>query len=142
MRKENNMGKLLSEFREFALRGNVMDMAVGIIIGVAFGGVVSSFVGDVLTPPIGLLIGNVDFSDLAVVLRPATEANPAVTVNYGRFLQTLFDFLIVALAIFLVIRVMNRLKRKEDVKEAAAPPPPSGEERLLAEIRDLLKQGR
>lgn len=136
------MGKLLSEFREFALRGNVMDMAVGIIIGVAFGGVVSSFVGDVLTPPIGLLIGNVDFSDLAVVLRPATESNPAVTVNYGRFLQTLFDFLIVALAIFMVIRVMNRLKRKEEVKEAAAPPPPSGEERLLAEIRDLLKQGR
>ena len=136
------MGKLLSEFREFALRGNVMDMAVGIIIGVAFGGVVSSFVGDVLTPPIGLLIGNVDFSDLAVVLRPATEADAAVTLNYGRFLQTLFDFLIVALAIFMIIRVMNRLKRKEEVKEAAVPPPPSGEERLLAEIRDLLKQGR
>lgn len=136
------MGKLLNEFREFALRGNVMDMAVGIIIGAAFGGVVSSFVGDVLTPPLGMLIGNVDFSDLAVVLRPATEDNPAVTLGYGRFLQTLFDFAIVALAIFLVIRAMNRLSRKKEVQEAAVPPPPSGEERLLAEIRDLLKQGR
>ena len=130
---------MLSEFKEFAMKGNVVDMAVGIIIGAAFGKIVSSFVGDVIMPPLGILIGGVDFSDLAIVLRAATEGAEAVTINYGRFIQTVLDFTIVAFAIFMVIKLMNRLKRKKEVAPGV-PPAPTKEEILLTEIRDLLKQ--
>ena len=129
----------ISEFKEFASRGNVMDMAVGIIIGAAFGKIVSSFVEDVIMPPIGVLIGGVDFTDLAITIKEAAGEVPAVTLNYGNFIQTVFDFLIIAFAIFLVIKAMNRLKRKEEEKPAE-PPAPSKEEVLLAEIRDILKE--
>lgn len=132
----------IREFKEFAVRGNVIDMAVGIIIGAAFGKIVSSLVADVLMPPIGLLISGVDFGDLALVLREANADEPAVVIAYGQFLQTTIDFLLVAVAVFLMIRFINRLKRKAE----AAPAPlveaaPSKEELLLTEIRDLLKQG-
>ena len=130
---------MMKEFKEFAVKGNVVDMAVGIIIGVAFGKIVSSFVADVVMPPLGLLIGGVDFSNLAITLKAAQEGAEAVTLNYGVFIQTLFDFIIVAFAIFIVVKMINRLKRKEEVAPTA-PPPPSNEEKLLAEIRDLLKK--
>ena len=135
------MGKFMTEFREFAMRGNVVDMVVGIIIGAAFGKIVSSFVADIVMPPLGMALGGVDFSDLAITLQAATEGVAAVTLNYGKFIQTVVDFLIVAMAIFVAIRVMNRLKRKEEAKPAAPPPPPepSAEEKLLTEIRDILK---
>lgn len=131
----------MKEFKEFAMRGNVVDLAVGLIIGAAFGKIVSSLVGDVLMPPLGLLIGGVDFSDLGVTLRAATESAAVVNLRYGAFLQTIVDFVIVAFAIFLVVKGMNTLKRR---KEGApgAPPAPSQEATLLSEIRDLLKQGR
>jgi large conductance mechanosensitive channel len=129
------------EFREFAVKGNVVDMAVGIIIGAAFGKIVSSFVADVITPPLGYLIGGVDFSKLAVTLPALVEGKDPATIKYGLFLQTTFDFAIVAFAIFMMIKLINRLKRKEAVAPAA-PPPPSKEELLLTEIRDLLKQQR
>jgi large conductance mechanosensitive channel len=128
------------EFREFAVKGNVVDMAVGIIIGAAFGKIVSSFVSDIITPPLGYLIGGVDFTDLKATLPAMQEGRDAVTINYGAFLQTTFDFLIVAFAIFLVIKMINRLKRKEEVAPSAPPPPPSRQEVLLEEIRDLLKR--
>lgn len=130
---------ILKEFREFAVKGNVVDMAVGIIIGAAFGKIVSSLVGDVVMPPVGLLVGGVDFSNLVVVLKEASGEVPAVTINYGKFIQTVLDFTIVAFAIFAIIKMMNSLKRE---KEAAppAPPAPTREEELLTEIRDLLKQ--
>ncbi len=130
---------MLKEFKEFAVKGNVVDMAVGIIIGVAFGKIVSSFVADVVMPPLGLLIGGVDFSNLAITLKAAEEGVEAVTLNYGVFIQTLFDFIIVAFAIFIAVKMINRLKRKEEIAPTA-PPPPSNEEKLLAEIRDLLKK--
>ncbi|HSJ47254.1 MAG TPA: large-conductance mechanosensitive channel protein MscL [Gammaproteobacteria bacterium] len=130
---------MMKEFKEFAVKGNVMDMAVGIIIGVAFGKIVSSFVADVVMPPLGLLIGGVDFSNLVITLKAAEEGVEAVTLNYGAFIQTLFDFIIVAFAIFIAVKMINRLKRKEEVAPTA-PPPPSNEEKLLAEIRDLLKK--
>ena len=135
---ECTMG-MLKEFKEFAVKGNVVDMAVGIIIGVAFGKIVSSFVADVVMPPLGVLIGGVDFSDLAVTLKAAEEGVEAVTLNYGAFIQTVFDFIIVAFAIFIAVKMINRLKRKEEVAPTA-PPPPSNEEKLLTEIRDLLKK--
>ena len=128
----------VSEFKTFAMKGNVVDMAVGIIIGAAFGKIVSSFVADVLMPPIGVLVGGVDFSDLAITLRAAHDTVPAVTLNYGRFIQTSLDFLIIAVAVFLVVKGINRLKRKEEAAPST-PPPPSREEELLKEIRDLLK---
>ncbi|WP_020565503.1 large-conductance mechanosensitive channel protein MscL [Methylosarcina fibrata] len=130
---------VLQEFKEFAVKGNVVDMAVGIIIGAAFGKIVSSFVADVIMPPIGLLIGGVDFTDLAVTLKAASADAPAVTLNYGNFIQTIVDFTIVAFAIFLVIKLINRFKRAEAVAPAT-PPAPSKEEILLTEIRDLLKE--
>jgi large conductance mechanosensitive channel len=130
---------ILTEFKQFAMKGNVVDMAVGIIIGVAFGKIVSSFVGDVIMPPLGMLIGGVDFSNLAIVLKEATEGAEAVTLGYGKFIQSVFDFTIVAFAIFIAIKAMNSLKKKEE-EQPAAPPAPSNEEVLLAEIRDLLKQ--
>ncbi len=129
---------MMKEFREFAMRGNVVDMAVGIVIGAAFGKIVSSFVNDVLMPPLGLALGGVDFSDLAVTLKEASGEVAAVTWNYGAFIQTVVDFAIVAFAIFMMIKAMNTLKKKEEAKPAA-PPKPSAEEVLLTEIRDLLK---
>lgn len=128
----------MSEFKEFAMKGNVVDLAVGVIIGGAFGKIVSSFVGDVIMPVIGSLVGGVNFTDLAIVLQEAQGEAPAVLLKYGSFLQTIFDFLIIALAIFVAIKMMNKLKRKEE--EAPAPAAaPSNEEVLLGEIRDLLK---
>jgi large conductance mechanosensitive channel len=130
---------MIGEFKQFAMRGNVVDMAVGIVIGGAFGKIVSSFVADVITPPIGILLGGVDFNDLAITLKQAVGETAAVTLNYGKFLQTCFDFLIIAAAIFMVVKAMNTLKKKEEA--APAPPPqPSKEELLLGEIRDLLKE--
>lgn len=133
------MGSLLREFKAFALRGNVMDMAVGIVIGAAFGIIVSSLVADVIMPPIGLLIGGVDFSSLAVTLKEATPEQTAVTLNYGHFLQTVIDFLVIALAVFLAMKGMNAMRRRREDEAPAAPPAPSAEEKLLTEIRDLLK---
>jgi large conductance mechanosensitive channel len=130
----------VKEFREFAVKGNVVDMAVGIIIGAAFGRIVSSFVNDIVTPPLGYLIGGVDFTDLKATLPAIQAGTDPVTINYGAFLQTAFDFIIVAFAIFLVIKMINRLKRKEEVAPSAPPPPPSRQEVLLEEIRDLLKR--
>ena len=134
--------KLVKEFKEFAMKGNVMDMAVGIIIGAAFGKIVSSFVADVIMPPLGLLIGGVNFTDLQFVMKAAIGEDPAVTLNYGNFLQVTFDFLIVAFAIFMVIKFMNSLRKKEAEAPPAppAPPEPTKEEILLTEIRDLLKK--
>ncbi len=127
------------EFREFAVKGNVIDLAVGIIIGAAFGKIVTSFVNDIITPPLGYLIGGVDFSDLALTLPAIQQGRDPVAINYGAFLQTTFDFIIVAFAIFLVIKAINRMKRKEEVAPSV-PPSPTREEVLLAEIRDLLKR--
>jgi large conductance mechanosensitive channel len=112
-----NMG-MIKEFKEFAMRGNVMDMAIGIIIGAAFGKIVTSFVNDVIMPPIGLLLGNVDFSQLAITLKNKTEAAEAVTINYGLFINTVLDFMIVAFAIFMVVKQINRFKRKEEAPPA------------------------
>lgn len=129
------------EFKEFAVRGNVVDMAVGIVIGAAFGKIVSSLVADVIMPPIGWLIGGVDFSDLVATLPALMEGREPVLIAYGKFIQTVLDFTIVAFAIFMVIKGINRMKRKEEAKPTpAAPPAPSKEELLLTEIRDLLKQ--
>ncbi len=139
--------KLLDEFKAFAMRGNVLDMAVGVIIGGAFGKIVSSLVADIIMPPIGLLVGGVNFVDLKWEMKPAIldAANnivtPAVSLNYGNFLQATFDFLIIAFSIFMFIKLINKLsKKKEEAPEApAAPPAPTKEEVLLTEIRDLLK---
>jgi large conductance mechanosensitive channel len=128
----------VKEFKSFAMRGNVMDMAVGIVIGVAFGKIVTSLVNDVIMPPIGLLMGGVDFSHLAVTLKAAAGSAPAVTLKYGMLINTVIDFLIVVFAIFLVVKGMNALKRKKE-EAPAAPPPPSVEERLLRDIRDILR---
>ena len=129
---------ILSEFKAFAVKGNVVDMAVGIIIGAAFGKIVSSFVGDVVMPPIGLLIGGVDFSDLAITLKAAEGDIPAVVLSYGKFIQTVLDFVIVAFAIFMGVKVINRLKR-EEAAAPGEPPAPTKDQELLTEIRDLLK---
>jgi len=140
---------MFKEFKEFAMRGNVVDMAVGIIIGAAFGTIVKSLVDDILMPPIGLLLGNVDFGNLFLVLKEGTTPGPyatlalakaagAVTLNAGLFVNTIINFIIVAFAIFLVVRTINRLKRKEEAAPAAPPAPPK-QEVLLTEIRDLLK---
>lgn len=129
---------IVSEFKAFAMKGNVVDMAVGIIIGAAFGKIVSSFVGDVIMPPIGLLIGGVDFTDLAITLKAAEGDLPAVVLSYGKFLQTILDFLIVAFAIFMGVKAINKLKR-EEAAAPEAPAVPTREQELLGEIRDLLK---
>ncbi|HET6592910.1 MAG TPA: large-conductance mechanosensitive channel protein MscL [Xanthomonadales bacterium] len=131
---------MMSEFKAFAMRGNVVDMAVGIVIGGAFGKIVSSFVNDVLMPPIGMAVGGVDFTSLALTLKEASGDVAAVTLNYGSFIQTVIDFIIIAFAIFMVIKAMNSMKKKEE-QAPAAPPKPSAEETLLTEIRDLLKRG-
>ena len=130
---------MLKEFKEFAVKGNVVDMAVGIIIGAAFGKIVSSAVGDVIMPPIGVLLGGVDFSNLAFTVKEAAGDIPAVIISYGKFIQTVIDFTIIAFTIFIVIKGINKLKRKEE-EAPAAPPKPSAEEVLLTEIRDLLKE--
>jgi len=135
---------VIKEFKEFAMRGNVIDLAVGIVIGGAFGKIVSSFVNDVLMPPIGVLLGGVSFTDLQITLKEATtnaagEAVAAVAINYGMFIQSVVDFVIIAFAIFMVVKVMNSMKKKEE----AAPAPPAGptpDQALLTEIRDLLKK--
>jgi large conductance mechanosensitive channel len=138
---------MLKDFKEFAMRGNVVDMAVGIIVGAAFGKIVSSFVNDVLMPPLGLLLGNVDFSNLFISLNGTAYATLAAAqeagapiLKYGMFIQTILDFLIVAFAIFMAINAMNKLKKKEAEAPPAAPPGPSDEVRLLTEIRDALKK--
>ena len=137
------------EFKQFAMRGNVVDMAVGIIIGAAFGKIVSSLVNDVIMPPIGMLLGGINFSEFRMVIKDAVPATvdaagnavpeiAAVTLNYGSFIQVIIDFLIIALAIFMMIRVMNKMQKKEEAKPAP-PPAPGKEETLLTEIRDILK---
>ncbi|WGE31746.1 large-conductance mechanosensitive channel protein MscL [Actinobacillus genomosp. 2] len=126
---------ILKEFREFAVKGNVVDMAVGVIIGGAFGKIVSSLVSDVVMPPIGWLIGGVDFKDLAVEIAPAKEGAEAVMLKYGAFIQNIFDFLIIAIAVFGMVKVINKLKKPAE----AAPAEPTAQEKLLTEIRDLLK---
>ena len=128
---------MMKEFKEFAVKGNVIDMAVGIIIGAAFGKIVSSFVGDVIMPPIGVLVGGIDFSNLALTIKGAAGGVPAVVISYGKFIQTVVDFTIVTFAIFIAVKGINSLKRKEEAPET--PSAPSEQEVLLTEIRDLLK---
>lgn len=145
-------GSFLQDFKSFAMKGNVIDMAVGVIIGGAFGKIVSSVVADVIMPPLGLLVGGVNFTDLKWVMKPATIVDgkeiAAVTLNYGNFLQMTFDFLIIAFSIFMFIRLLTKLTTKKKEEEKAtppappAPPAPSKEELLLTEIRDLLKEKR
>jgi len=130
---------ILKEFKEFAVKGNVVDMAVGIIIGAAFGKIITSLVGDVIMPPIGVLLGGVDFSNLSIVVQEAIDKKPAVVISYGKFLQTAIDFTIIAFAIFMAVKAMNSLKKKEE-EVPAAPVAPPNQELLLAEIRDLLKE--
>ncbi|KKO46829.1 large-conductance mechanosensitive channel [Arsukibacterium ikkense] len=130
---------MLGEFKSFAMRGNVVDMAVGIIIGAAFGKIVSSFVSDVVMPPIGVLLGGVDFADLVILIQQETAEQAAVAIKYGAFLQTIIDFLIIALAVFVGVKAMNRMKKKEEAKPAAPAPTPA-DIVLLTEIRDLLKK--
>ncbi len=134
------MKKLTREFKKFAMRGNVIDLAVGIVIGGAFGKIVSSFVGDVLMPPIGVLLGGVNFSELSITIKGAVIENgktisEAVTLNYGSFIQAVLDFVIIAFAIFMVVKAMNKLQKKEEEKSKETPQ----QEKLLAEIRDILK---
>jgi len=129
---------MMNEFKDFAIKGNVVDMAVGIVIGASFGKIVSSFVGGVLMPPIGVLLGGVDFSTLAYVIKEATASAPAVVISYGSFIQTVIDFTIIAFAIFMVVKGINSLKKKEEATPKE-PTKPSTEEVLLTEIRDLLK---
>jgi large conductance mechanosensitive channel len=142
---------MFKEFKEFAMRGNVVDMAVGIVIGAAFGTIVKSFVADVLMPPIGLLLGSVDFSNLFAVIKEGATAAPyatleaakeagAVTLNYGAFVNTVISFMIIAFAVFLVIKAINNLQKQEEEKEEAPAEPPK-QEQLLTEIRDLLQRG-
>jgi len=132
--------KIISEFKAFAMKGNVTDMAVGIIIGAAFGKIVSSMVNDIIMPPLGLLIGGVNFTDLKFVMKAAVDGKPAVTLNYGNFLQVIFDFMIVAFAVFMVIKAMNAAKQKQEAAAPITPPTPTKEQELLTEIRDLLKK--
>jgi large conductance mechanosensitive channel len=130
---------ILQEFKEFAIKGNAIDMAVGIIVGAAFGKTISSLVADVFMPPLGVLIGGVDFTKLAVTIKEAAGNAPAVTLNYGNFIQTVVDFTIIAFVIFMVVKLINKLKKSEaPAPEVAAKP--SKEELLLTEIRDLLKE--
>lgn len=130
---------VIKEFKEFAVKGNVMDLAVGVIIGAAFGKIVSSLVADVVMPVVGLFVGGVNFSSLAVTLKDAHDGAPAVTLKYGAFLQSTFDFLIIAVAVFAMVKVITSMKRREI--PAAAPPEPTATELLLGEIRDLLRTG-
>ncbi len=133
----NKMG-MMNEFKEFAVKGNVMDVAVGIIIGAAFGKIVSSFVADVVMPPIGLLMGGVDFTKLAYTLQAATGEVEAITIKYGAFAQTMLDFIIIAFAVFMMVKSINSMKKQPE-EAPEAPPEPSKEEILLIEIRDALR---
>jgi large conductance mechanosensitive channel len=128
---------LASEFKEFAMKGNVVDLAIGVIIGGAFGKIVSSFVGDVIMPPLGKMIGGVNFSDLGTSLGVGPDGKTEILLKWGAFLQTVFDFMIIAFVLFMVIKAMNRMKKPDP---AAPPPPPPATEVLLGEIRDLLKK--
>lgn len=130
---------IVNEFKDFAVKGNVIDMAVGVIVGTAFGKIVSSFVTDVIMPPIGVLVGGVDFSDLAFTIKEAAGAAPAVVIAYGKFTQTVIDFSIIAFVIFMVVRFINTLKKKAEAAPAA-PAAPTKDQLLLTEIRDLLKK--
>jgi len=130
---------LVNDFKSFIMRGNVLDLAVAVVIGAAFGRIVTSFVNDVLMPPIGILLGGVDFSDLVLTIQQATAEVEAVTINYGIFIQTLVDFVIIAFAIFMVIKAFEKARKKEEEKPAAPAEPPA-QEKLLTEIRDLLKK--
>ena len=140
------MKKMLQEFKTFAMRGNMVDMAVGIIIGGAFGKIVSSVVGDLIMPAVGLLVGGVNFTDLKIVMKDAVlegdkVITPEVSLNYGNFIQVVFDFLIIAFAVFLLIKGINALNRKKEAPAApATPPAPPADVQLLTEIRDLLKE--
>lgn len=130
--------KIIDEFKAFAMKGNAVDMAVGIIIGAAFGKIVSSLVGDVLMPPLGALLGGVDFSSLAVTIKEAVGQDPAVVISYGKFIQTIIDFIIIAFSIFMLIKFLTKMQKKKETAPIA-PPAPSKEEALLTEIRDILK---
>lgn len=130
--------KMFQEFRDFAVKGNMIDMAVGIIIGAAFGKLITSLVNDVIMPPIGQLIGGVNFSELKIIIGSPIDGKAPATLNYGNFIQTAFDFLIVALAIFMVVKAINKMKRKQEAAPAA-PAAPTKDQLLLTEIRDLLK---
>ncbi len=129
---------ILSEFKDFAVKGNVVDMAVGIVIGAGFGNIISSFVKDIIMPPVGVLLGGVDFSELSLVIQQADNGLPAVSIRYGIFLQTVIDFIIIAFAIFMVVKMMNRITRQKQIPEMDTVKL-SNEEKLLTEIRDLLK---
>jgi large conductance mechanosensitive channel len=137
-RTEDRTMKALQEFREFAVKGNVVDMAVGVVIGAGFGKIVTSLVGDIITPVLGVAVGGVNFTNLKLILKDAAADKPAVTWNYGSFIQSVFDFLIIAWAIFLLVKIVNRLKRQEP--KPAPPPPPPAEILLLTEIRDAIKE--
>lgn len=139
------MGRFIEEFKKFAMRGNVVDMAVGVIIGGAFGKIVTSVVNDLVMPVLGVLVGGVNFTDLKLTLKEAvmdgeTVVSPAVTLNYGNFLQSTFDFLIIAFSIFMFIKLINKLSRKKEEAQPATPPAPPADLQLLTEIRDLLKE--
>ncbi len=129
----------MKEFKEFAVKGNAIDMAVGIVLGVAFGKIITSLVSDIIMPPIGILIGGVNFANLVIILKEATGSAKAVTLNYGVFIDTIIQFIIIAFSIFIVVKGINNIKRKKEEKPAAPPAPPR-QEVLLAEIRDLLKR--
>ena len=131
---------VLKDFKAFAMRGNVVDLAVAVIIGGAFGKIVASFVNDILMPPLGLLMGGVDFKDLKVILKEGTETIAAVTWNYGMFIQNIIDFLIIAFAIFMMVRAISKMQKPPAEEPAPPPPEPTNEEKLLTEIRDLLKK--
>ena len=131
---------VLKDFKAFAMRGNVIDMAVAVIIGGAFGKIVASFVNDILMPPLGLLMGGVDFKDLKVILKEGTETIAAVTWNYGMFIQNIIDFLIIAFAIFMMVRAISKMQKPKPEEPASAPLEPTNAEKLLTEIRDLLKK--
>lgn len=133
--------KIISDFKAFAMRGNAIDMAVGIIIGAAFGKIISSLVGDVLMPPLGVLLGGVDFTTFAWTIKEATDSAPAVVISYGKFIQTVIDFLIIAWSIFMLITMLSKMQRKKEATPAPAPVP-TKEEILLAEIRDILKDNK
>jgi len=130
---------LMKEFKSFAMRGNVVDLAVAVVIGGAFGRIVTSLVNDIIMPPLGVLLGGVDFKDLVIIIKKATDEVDAVTMNYGMFIQNIIDFIIIAFAIFMIIKGINSLRKKE-AEKPADPPAPTTQEQLLTEIRDLLKK--
>lgn len=130
----------INEFKEFAMKGNLIDFAVGVVMGGAIASVTGSFVADIFTPPLGLLLGDVDFASLGIVLRDAAEGKPAIMISYGKFIQTVINFVLVAFVMFTVVKAMNSMKKKEAVAAPAAPPEPTASEKLLTEIRDLLKK--